>query len=113
MGDIGRLVWCDDDAPELLLYRLDARLWDIKGDAWVFKPGNRGEVARGVADGVRSSESKVGSRGVMGRSMPGVYPGRRGVGDVVRDAAYGDCGEMERERRAAGSTQARSQFYDA
>lgn len=91
MGDIGRLVWCDDDAPELLLYRLDARLWDIKGDAWVFKLGRRGEVARGVADGVRSSESKVGSRGVMGRSMPGVYPGRRGVGDVVRDAAYGEA----------------------
>ena len=86
----GRADWYEDDALELLRYMLDAKLWDIKGDIWVFMPGRRGEVARGVAEGVRSSESKVASRGVMGRGIPGMYPGRRGVGDVVRDAGYGE-----------------------
>ena len=68
----------------------EAKLWDINGEPWVLRPGRRGEVARGVADGVRSSWSKVVSLGVMGRSIPGVYPGSRGVGDVVRDAGYGE-----------------------
>ena len=51
---------------------LDVKLWDIKGEAWVFRPGRRGDVARGVAEGVRSSASNVVSRGVMGRGIPGM-----------------------------------------
>lgn len=52
---------------------VDAKLWDINEAAWVFMPGRRGEVARGVADGVRSSASKdVVSRGVIGRGIPGM-----------------------------------------
>lgn len=52
---------------------VDAKLWDINEAAWVFMPGKRGEVARGVADGVRSSASKdVVSRGVIGRGIPGM-----------------------------------------
>lgn len=70
-GEIGRLVWYDEDALELLRCMLDV-IWDIKGDPWVFMPGRRGEVARGVADGVRSSGSKEVSRGVIGRGMPGM-----------------------------------------
>ena len=71
-GEMGRLPWYEEDALELLLCILDTKLWDIDEETWVLRPGRRGEVARGVADGVRSSESKVVSLGVIGRSMPGV-----------------------------------------
>jgi len=44
-----------------------------------------GDVARGVVECGRdwSSESEAISRGVIGLGMPGMYPGSRGVGDVL------------------------------
>ena len=70
-GEMGRLVEYVD-ALELLRYMLEVKVWEIKGETWVFKPGRRGDVARGVAEGVRSSVSKEVSRGVMGRGIPGI-----------------------------------------
>ena len=70
-GEMGRFVEYAD-ALELLRYMLDVNVWDINGAAWVFRPGRRGELARGVAEGVRSSMSKEVSRGVMGRGIPGI-----------------------------------------
>lgn len=70
-GEMGRFVEYED-ALELLRYMLVTNVWDINGDAWVFKLGRRGDVARGVAEGVRSSVSKELSRGVMGRGIPGI-----------------------------------------
>lgn len=87
VGETGR--W-DAEAPELLLLRVEAILWGIKGETWVLRPGRRGEVARGVAEGVKSSLSKMASLGVIGRGMPGIYPGKRGVGDVVREPGWDD-----------------------
>lgn len=43
-----------------------------------------GDEARGVIECERiSSVSKVDSRGVMGRGIPGMYPGKRGDGETV------------------------------
>lgn len=70
-------------------------LVDTCGDERPFRPGRRGDVGRGVVECDRdwSSESNVGSRGVMGRGMPGMYPGRRGVGDVVPPERLDGTGE--------------------
>ena len=49
-----------------------------------------GGEARGVVEYERmSSVSKEDSRGVMGRGIPGMYPGRRGVGEAVPGRPYG------------------------
>ncbi len=44
--------------------------------------GRRGEVARGVAEGVWSAVSTDGSCGVMGLGIPGMYPGSLGTGEA-------------------------------
>ena len=61
---------CRDDAAELLRYKDVDRGSGTRGDGGA--PGKRGEVARGVLEGVWSSESKVESRGVIGLGMPGI-----------------------------------------
>ena len=49
-----------------------------------------GDEARGVVEYERiSSVSKEDSRGVIGRGIPGMYPGRRGVGETVPGRPYG------------------------
>lgn len=60
----------EDDAVELLLYKDKDKGWGTCGDGGA--PGKRGEVARGVLEGVWSSESKVESRGVIGLGIPGI-----------------------------------------
>lgn len=77
------------EAVELDRYTPDTRVCDIGAECWTV--GSRGEVARGVVDGVRSSDSKCRSCGVIGRGMPGIYPGRRGVGDVVGARGNGEA----------------------
>lgn len=54
--------------------------------------GSKGDVARGVVEWERISSSSTGSRGVMGRGIPGTYPGRRGVGEAApgRPVGIGD-----------------------
>ena len=47
--------------------------------------GSLGDVARGVVENC-SSVSRV-SCGVMGRCIPGMYPGIRGVGDILFEAS--------------------------
>ena len=49
-------------------------------------------MARGVVDGVKSSKSAfvLPSRGVIGRSIPGMYPGSLGPGEDVAGRGYGD-----------------------
>lgn len=46
-----------------------------------------GDEARGVIECERISSEN--SRGVMGRGIPGMYPGRRGVGETVPGRPYG------------------------
>jgi len=72
-----------------------AMLVEISGDARPFMPGRSGDVGRGVVECERdwSSKSNDGSRGVIGRGMPGMYPGRRGVGDVVPAEPLDGTGE--------------------
>ena len=74
-----RVGWAEEELPredaavELLRYIFDTILWENDGGAGlVLVPGSRGEVGRGVVDGVRSSVSKLvsQSRGVIGRGIP-------------------------------------------
>lgn len=54
-------------------------------------PGSRGDLALGVValvDWSSWSDSSPASRGVIGRCMPGIYPGNLGVGEVVRELEY-------------------------
>ena len=63
----GRVV----DADELLLKSVEDKLWLNIGDCDGID-GRRGDVARGVADGVWTSASTDDSCGVMGLGIPGI-----------------------------------------
>lgn len=79
------------DASEPRRSKLDVKVVVMSAP---FAFGSVGDIARGVAECARaSSESNEGSRGVIGRGMPGMYPGRRGVGETVPARPY-EAGDM-------------------
>lgn len=77
------------DASEPRLSRVD-EMEDVAMCALCPLAVGTGGEARGVVECERiSSVSKEDSRGVMGRGIPGMYPGRRGVGETVPGRPYG------------------------
>lgn len=77
------------DASEPRLSRVDA-MEDVAICTFCPLADWIGDEARGVVECERiSSVSKGDSRGVMGRGIPGMYPGRRGVGETVPGRPYG------------------------
>jgi hypothetical protein len=78
------------DASEPRLSKPDEKEVALIWAPWPFRVGSIGDIARGVVECERmSSESNDESRGVIGRGIPGMYPGRRGDGDTVLGRPYG------------------------